>query len=121
MWVIPALHPLGYGQLRLGLRPEALAIEQLALESYEQALNHRVVVGITDRAQGWHDVHLATTLAERITRASAAVIALVHDLRRTTLHQRRVERPLHELRAQVRLHRPASDLARPYVQHHCQV
>src|SRR6266404_8295071 len=45
-WVVPAFDEVEDGEARVGLRAEAFAIEQLALERREEALAPGVVVGI---------------------------------------------------------------------------
>ena len=64
-WVVPAFDEVEDGEPRLDLRPEALAIEELALERCEEALAERVVVGIADAAHRRPDAGLGTALAER--------------------------------------------------------
>jgi hypothetical protein len=44
--IVPAFDEVEDGEARVGLRAEAVAIEQLALERREEALAERVVVGI---------------------------------------------------------------------------
>jgi hypothetical protein len=48
--VIPRLDPGEDRRLRLGRCLEARSIQQLALERGEEALGHRVVIGIADAA-----------------------------------------------------------------------
>src|SRR6266403_146229 len=48
--VVPAFDEAEAGHLRLGLRRKAATFQQLALEGREEALAHRVVVGVADRS-----------------------------------------------------------------------
>src|SRR5208282_4997785 len=50
MGVVPALDELEHCHARLDLGPKAAAGEQLALQGREEALAHRVVEAIADRA-----------------------------------------------------------------------
>src|SRR5579864_5227127 len=64
--VVPALDPLEHRHLGLGLALEPPSVQELTLERGEEALRHRVVVGIADRAHGRHDTGLPAALAERV-------------------------------------------------------
>ena len=48
--------------LDLGL--ELAPVEQLAFERREEALAHRIVIGITDRSHGWTDAGFLASQAE---------------------------------------------------------
>ena len=50
MRVVPALDELEEGQLGFGLRLKAPPAQQLAFEGGEEALAHRVVEAVADRA-----------------------------------------------------------------------
>jgi hypothetical protein len=62
--VVPALDELEDRHARLDLALEAVAIDKFEFEGREEALAHRVVVGITDRAHRGSHARLAATLAE---------------------------------------------------------
>src|SRR5262245_45315178 len=50
-----------------------MAVEELALKRREEALTHRVVVRIADRAHGRPNTHLLAATAERERRVLAAL------------------------------------------------
>src|SRR3990172_2721081 len=121
MRVVPAFEPFEHRHFGFGLGLEAAAVEHFALQGGEEAFRHRVVVRIADRAHRGHDVHLLAALAERVAGVLAAMIAVMHDRLRPTLRKRRVERGEYQLGAQMGFHRPADHLARPYIEHHCEI
>src|SRR5690606_6061122 len=71
--VVEALDKVEHGHLGLGLGPEPLLIEELALECGEEALAHRVVVRIADRAHRGPDADLLAAEAERDGRVLGCV------------------------------------------------
>ncbi len=77
--VVPSFDPLEDGHLRLGLGSEPSTVEQLALEGGEEALGHRIVVGIADRAHPGHDARFPAALAEGVTRVLRPVVRMVND------------------------------------------
>ena len=64
VWVVPALDVLEDGEPRGGLRLEALAVEQLALERGEEALAHGVVVRVAHGAHRRAHAHRVAATAE---------------------------------------------------------
>ena len=48
--IVPSLDEFEYGPACLGLRAEALSVEELAFEGGEEALAHGVVIAVSDRA-----------------------------------------------------------------------
>src|SRR5256886_11438131 len=83
--VVPAFDEIEHGQARVGRRAEALTIEQLALERREEALAHRVVVGIAHTTHRGPDAGLATPPTEGERSVLAAVVGVMNHLRRLTL------------------------------------
>ena len=62
--VVPAFDEIEDGETGLHLRPEAMPVQELALERCEEAFTERVVVGIPDAAHRRPDPGLGTALAE---------------------------------------------------------
>ncbi len=62
--IVPRFDEIENGHACLGLIPEALSFDQLGLEGGEEALAHRVVVGVTDRAHRKTDACLFAPQAE---------------------------------------------------------
>ena len=60
MRIVPALDEVEDSETSLDLVLETRSIEELALERGEEALAHRVVVGVADRAHRRPHAHLAT-------------------------------------------------------------
>jgi hypothetical protein len=121
MRVVPTFDPGKHSHLRFRLRLEATTAEQLTLKRGEEALRHRVVVGITDRAHRRHDVRLLAALAERVARVLTAAIRVMDHVLRTTLDECHLQRSKDQLGFQVRLHRPTHDPSRVHVEDHGQI
>src|SRR5712692_7135069 len=83
--IVPAFDEVEDGEARVGLRAEAFAIEQLALERREEALAQGVVVGIAHTAHRRPDASLATAAAEGERRVLAALIRVMNHLGRLAL------------------------------------
>src|SRR5712691_1487246 len=64
MGVVPALDELKHGHARFDLGFEAAAVEQFAFERGKEALAHRVIEALTDRAHRGSHAGLAAALAE---------------------------------------------------------
>src|SRR5439155_6250467 len=62
--MIETLDEREYGDARFSLRLEPAPVEQLAFERGEEALRHRVVVGVADRSHRGPHAGLAATRAE---------------------------------------------------------
>ena len=92
MRVVPSLDVLEDGQARRGLRREAVALEQFAFEGGEEALAHRVVVGVADRAHRGSNAHQLAPLPEGERRVLAALIGVMDDVGRSALGERHVQR-----------------------------
>src|SRR5215813_507439 len=90
-----------------------MAVEQLALERREEALAHRVIVRVPDRAHGWPHAHVAAALAEGNQCVLAAPIRMMNHVWRSALREGHVQRLEDELGAEVRCHRPADDATAP--------
>src|SRR5437879_13434315 len=105
--IVPAFDEAEDGEARVGLRAEAVAMEQLALERREEALAHGVVVGIAHTTHRRPDAGLATAPAEGERRVLAALIRVMNHRGRSALCDGHVERGQDELSAKMRFHRPA--------------
>src|SRR5690606_22092590 len=68
MRVVPALDPLEDRHPGFGLAFEPPTVKHLAFERGEEALGHRVVVGIAHRAHRRHDAGFPAALTESIAR-----------------------------------------------------
>src|SRR5512134_213356 len=101
MRVVPAFEPVEDGELRLGLALEAASIEQLRFQGGEEALGHRVVVSVSNRAHRRAHAHLLATRAKGDRGVLRAVVGVMDDLDRTTLPERHVERGQDQLGTQV--------------------
>ena len=86
MRVVPALDPLKHRHLCFRLGLEAAATEQLSLQGREEALGHRVVVGIPHRAHRGHHSGLLATFSERVTCVLAAAVGMMDHALGTALH-----------------------------------
>ena len=62
---------------RVRRRRKAASVEELALQRREEALAHRVVVGVADRAHRLHDARFTTALSEGQRRILRALDALM--------------------------------------------
>src|SRR3989338_9306715 len=78
--IVETLDEVEDGHAGLGLGPEAAAVEQLALEGCEEALTHRVIEAVSDRAHRGADARLATAEAEGDRGVLAALIRVVDDV-----------------------------------------
>src|SRR2546425_1279310 len=107
-WVVPAFDEVEDGEARVGLRAEAFAIEQLALERRDEALAQGVVVGIAHTAHRRPDAGLATAPAVGERGVLAALIRVMNHLGRSALRDGHVERGQDELGAEMGCHRPAA-------------
>jgi len=121
MRVVPALDPLEHRHLGIRLALEAPPIEHLTFQGGEEALRHRVVVGVPDRSHRGHDTGFPAPLAEGVTGVLTAAIGVENDSAWLTLSDRHLQRIEDQLRLQVCIHRPAHNLAREHVQDHRQV
>src|ERR1700736_1257321 len=77
--VVPAFDEAEASGLRLGLRRKAAAFQQLAFESREEALAHRVVVGVADRSHRWPHAGFVAAFAECQRRVLAALVAVMDN------------------------------------------
>ena len=50
--IVPSLDELEDGDARLGLRPQAVALEERAFKGGEEALAHRIIIALADRCHG---------------------------------------------------------------------
>ena len=109
--IVPALDELedGHAGLRLGL--ELPPIEQLALQGGEEALAHRIVVGIANRPHRRPDAGFLAAQAEGDRGVLRSLVRVMDHVDRTPLRQRHVEGIEHELGFQIVAHRPADDPA----------
>src|SRR5262249_24559955 len=88
--VVPTLDIREGRHRRLGFRSEAAPIDELALETGEEALGHCVVVGVSDASHRGSHAHLAATLAERDAGVLATLVAVMDDVGRSSLRDRHV-------------------------------
>ena len=121
MGVVPGLDEVEDGHAGLGLITEALPLDELGLEGREEALAHRVVVGVADGAHRGPDTSLFAPQPEGNGCVLRALVAVMNDLIGSTLLERHVERIEHEVSLQIRLHGPADDASAPRVDHNRQI
>ena len=86
--IVPAFDELEYGHAGLRLGGKRAPVEQLACQRGEEALAHRVVVGIADRADGRPDTGLLAAQPEGDRGVWRALVAMVDDIGRPALGQR---------------------------------
>ena len=86
--VVPAFDELEYGHAVLRLGGKRAPIEQLAFQRGEEALAHRVVVGIPDRAHGRPHIGLLAAQSQGDRGVLRALVAMVDDIGRPALGQR---------------------------------
>src|ERR1700724_998766 len=108
--VVPAFDKGEAGDLRLGLRRKAATFQQLAFEGREEALAHRIVVGVADRSHRRPHTGFLATFAECQRRILAALVAVMDDAVRPSLADRHFQRIQHQLGAQMIGHRPPTTL-----------
>jgi hypothetical protein len=80
--IVKSFDELERGHPRLGLRLEPTPVEKLALERGEEALAHRIVVGVSDRAHRGTHARFPAAVAERDRRVLRALDALLFVKRR---------------------------------------
>src|SRR5215831_18676099 len=78
--IVETLDELEHGHPRLGLRFEPAAIEKLALKRGEEALCHRIVVGVAHRTHRGPHSCLAATLAEFDTSILRTLVRVMDDI-----------------------------------------
>ena len=78
--VVPALDVSKQRELGFGLGFEAASIDQLALEAREEALRHRVVVGVAHTAHRGLHAHRTTSLTEGDTGVLRTLVAVMNDV-----------------------------------------
>src|SRR5690606_191746 len=91
MRVVPALDPFedGHAGFRLALEPPT--IQQLALQRREEALSHRIVVGVADRAHRRHDAGFLAALAEGVTGVLRPAVRMMNDAAGPALTHRHLQ------------------------------
>src|SRR5713101_8642978 len=92
MGVVPALDELKHGHARFDLGFEAAAVEQFAFERGKEALAHRVIEAIADRAHRGSHAGLAAALAEGDRSVLATLVRVMNHGGGPALPQRQVER-----------------------------
>ena len=92
MRVVPTLYPLEDRHPRLRLAPEPPTAEHLALQRGKEALGHRVIVGVTDRAHRGHDAGFLAALAEGVARILRSAVRVMNDPTGLTLGHRHLQR-----------------------------
>jgi len=121
MRVVPALDELKHRGLRLcfGAKPETL--KQLALQRREEALAHRVVIAIPDRAHRRPHPSGFAARSKSHRGVLRPLIGVMNDLLRASHCERHVQGTEHQLAQQMRAHGPAHYLATEHIEHHGQV
>lgn len=122
--VVPALDEAGDRELCLGLRAEATPLQEFALECCKEALSHRVIMGVADRAHQRSHAHLPTALPERRRCVLTAMIEVMGDTSGSlgsSLLECHVERVEHDFGPEMRRHRPADDPATEGVEHYGEI
>ena len=77
MCVVPPLDEVEKGVPRMLLVREGRAIDQLTFESGKEALAHRVVIAVTDRAHRRPDTRLSASPAELDRGVLATLVGMV--------------------------------------------
>ncbi len=119
--VVPALDELEEREPGRGVRGEAGAGQELAFQGREEALAHRIVVAVADRAHRGSYAGLAAALAEGYRGVLRALVAMMDDVLRPSLLERHLEGVEHEFGTQVVGHGPTDDAPAADVQYHRQV
>ena len=99
-WIVKALYEFEDSHARFSVRVEAMPIKQLTFECGEEALGHRVVVGVSDRTHGGANACLPTAFAELDRSILRALIRVVDYAVRPPLPERHLKGIEHELRVQ---------------------
>src|SRR2546428_721922 len=121
-WVVPGLEVIKDGDPRLLPGFEVRAVEKLALETGEEALGHRVVIGRADLAHRGGDPRLAAAVAEGEAGVLRSVIGVVDESGLgTATSDRHLERCGDDLGLQGSAHRPADDAAGAGVDDHREI
>ena len=105
-----------YSHSRLAVRSEATPINQLAFEGSEEALAHRVIVGVADRACRWTDAGLLAAIAESNRSVLRASVRMMDDVVGLPGRERHVESVEHDAGLQISREGPSDDPARPGVE-----
>src|ERR1700687_762532 len=95
--IVEALDEFEDGHARFGLVLEATPIKQLAFKRGEEALRHRVVVGVSDRSHRGANTRLPTSFAELDGSVLRALIRMVDDAAPPPLPERHIEGVEHHL------------------------
>src|SRR5579859_4950514 len=121
MGVVPSLKKFEDSESCLALGSETTTVEQLALERGEEALAHRVVKTIADRAHRRPHCGLAAALSEGNRGVLRALIGMMNHVAGSSLPESHVECFEHQLSPEMRRHRPTNDAPTPSVDHDCEV
>ena len=120
--VVEALDEAEDFTLGFGRRPERPPVEEFALERREEALAHRVVGRVANRAHRLHDARLPAPLTERQRRVLRASVRMMDDrtlrLATSNCHRQRVADQFGQYPG---LHRPADNPPAPGIEHHGEV
>src|SRR4029077_19532182 len=109
--VVEAFDKAEHGTARLGRCPEPASREQFAFQRGEEALAHRIVIGIAHRTHRGTHAGIATTLAELDRGILRSLIRVMDHALRPPCLKRHVQRVEYQLTGQCRRHRPADDAA----------
>jgi hypothetical protein len=121
MRVVPALDEIEDGEACLGVGPEGVAVDELALERGKEALTHRIVVAIAGRAHGRPDSHFFASFPESDRGVLASLIGVVDDISGSPLLKSHLESIEHELGLEVSVHGPSDDSTAPRIEHDSQI
>jgi hypothetical protein len=100
--IVPDLDELDERYRCFGLGIELALVEKLAFESGDEAIAHRVVLGIPNRFHGRPDSCFFASVTEGYERILRALVAVMDDTRRPALADCHVHRVKDELCLQVR-------------------
>src|SRR6201986_1922070 len=89
--VVEALEELEHRDPRLGLSLEPTSVEKLAFQRGEEALAHRIVVGVANRAHRRAHPGLAAAVAELNGRVLRALVGVVDHALRSPYRERHVQ------------------------------
>ena len=116
-WIVEAFDEGEHGHARLGLGPEAAAVQEFAFERGEKALRHSIVVGVANRSHGGTNARLAAAVAEGDGCVLRALIRMVDHAFRLADGERHVQRRKHDIGVQRQRHRPANNPSAEGVEH----
>ena len=120
-WIVPALDEAEDCHPSFALRLELSPVEEFTFELGEEALAHRIVVGIPHRSHGWSDTGFLASQAKGNGGVLRSLIGVMDHVEGTPLRERHIEGIEHKLGLQTVAHRPADDPTREGIQHDSQI